>query len=66
MDQTIDGFRNDVFDHALRVLYLQRNQLQGRLVFGKMGKEQLHHGSVIRNYGQIVCQNQLSKMNTFL
>lgn len=33
MDQTIDGFRNEVFDHALRVLYLQRNKLQGRLVF---------------------------------
>lgn len=35
MDQIMDGFRNDVFDHALRVLYLQRNQLQGRLVFWK-------------------------------
>ncbi|PQC32995.1 hypothetical protein CUM97_01155 [Enterococcus mundtii] len=38
MDQTIDGFRNEVFDHALRVLYLQRNQLQGRLVFLENGQ----------------------------
>lgn len=38
MDQTIDGFRNEVFDHALRVLYLQRNQLQGRLVFWENGQ----------------------------
>lgn len=38
MDQTIDGFRNDVFDHALRVLYLQRNQLQGRFVFWENGQ----------------------------
>lgn len=38
MDQTIDSFRNDVFDHALRVLYLQRNQLQGRFVFWENGQ----------------------------
>lgn len=38
MDQTIDGFRNEVFDHALRVLYLQRKQLQGRLFFWENGQ----------------------------
>lgn len=38
MDQTIDGFRNEVFDHALRVLYLQRNHLQGRFVFWENGQ----------------------------
>lgn len=38
MDQIIDGFRNEVFDHVLRVLYLQRNQLQGRFFFGENGQ----------------------------
>lgn len=33
IDRTITGFKNGVFDYVLRDLYLQRNQLKGKLIF---------------------------------